>query len=99
MVREAAAIQYGERGRAALPTRRRKARRYLAQNLTKCAERSVDLDFDVLFGEHDRVVVPVHVIVAMDAELVAFGGDPSQHLGERAGNFGSGQQRAVEGGA
>jgi len=63
VVREAASIQYGERGRAALPARRRKARRYLAQNLTKCAERSGDLDFDVLFGEPDRVVVPVDVIV------------------------------------
>jgi len=64
--------------------------------LSNCTEfsdlvRSGDLDFDVLFGEPDRVVVPVDVIVAVDAELVALGDDSPQHVGKRAGDLGGGQ--------
>src|SRR5262249_10826493 len=86
------------RGRA-LPSGRREAFGIAAGDLSEHAERTVDLGRHVPFGKRSQAIVPVDVVVAVDAELVSLGHHSPKEIGKRAGDLGTREQRSGESGA
>src|SRR5262249_61187686 len=70
-----------------------------AVDLADHAERTVDLGGHVAFGKRSQAIVPVDVIVDVDAQLVAFGNHSPKEIGKRARDLGTREHRSVERGA
>src|SRR5262249_49170771 len=96
VIHERSAVQARDASGRALPSRRRESVGVATSDFAEHGEGTVDLAGYLALVERSQSIVPVDVVVAVDAELVSLGNHTPKEIGERACDLGTGEQCPVE---
>jgi len=79
-----------------LPPGRREPFRVATDDLAEHGKRPIDFGPDLARGKRCDSVVPIDVVVAVEAELVPFRDDAAKQIGERTRNLGAAKHGSIQ---